>query len=298
MKSFYPFCFVLFAVFGCLQVQAEQVVLVTGASRGIGYATADLLAKEGYTVYAGVREQSNVQYVLAPQSKYKNFHPIVIDVTKQETIDAAIKTIVENEGRIDVLVNNAGIMVYGSLENVTIEEAKQIFDVNFFGMMRVTQAVLPIMRAQKKGKIVQISSRSGFRPLPSISVYAASKYALEGVSETMAASLKPWNIDVSLIEPGPVSTDLDFLAPYGTGLARNEDPFYTIFEACGLLDPVSPIAQHPLEIASLVKVVIESDKPLFRYQTTPSIQKQAAQRFVDISGNSFVDEWESVLQPL
>jgi retinol dehydrogenase 8 len=186
-------------------------------------------------------------------------------------------------------------MIYGSIENLTIEEAQQLFDVNFFGVMRVTQAVLPHMRHQHQGKIIQISSRSGFRPLPSISLYAASKFALEGLSETMAATLKPWNISVSLIELGPVNTDLDFLSPYGSCLSKQQDPYYAIFEDVGLLDPVSPIAQQPLEIAQLVKEVIETESPLFRYQTTEAIERQASQRFVDPTGLSSIREWYPIL---
>ncbi len=186
-------------------------------------------------------------------------------------------------------------MVYGSVENTTIEEAQKIFDVNFFGVMRVTQAVLPLMRAQRSGRIIQISSRSGFRPLPSLSVYAASKFALEGFSETLAAVLKPWNIHVSLIEPGPVATDLDFLSPYGTRLSLQDDPYEAIFRKAGLLDPVSPLVQQPSEIALIVKEAIDSERPLFRYQTTQAIQKQASKRFVDITGLSTLEEWEDVL---
>lgn len=284
--------FISLLCLGYIQVQAHQVVLITGASRGIGYATAERLAFDGYTVYAGVRDTSSL--TLSP---LKNVHILPLDVTDQQSVDLAVKKVMDNEGHLDVLVNNAGIMVYGSIENVTIEEAQRVFDVNFFGVMRMTQAVLPIMRDQKKGRIIQISSRSGFRPLPSISVYAASKYALEGISETMAATCRPWNIHISLIEPGPVSTDLDYLSPYGTRFTQSEDPYYPIFEGAGLLDPDSPLAQTPQEIALLVKQIIEEKKPHFRYQTTESIKKQAALRFADITGNSAVDEWLKVLFP-
>jgi NAD(P)-dependent dehydrogenase (short-subunit alcohol dehydrogenase family) len=280
----------------CAQGHANEVVLVTGASRGIGYATAELLAREGYCVYAAVRRSSSLELVSTGQKQNpKNFHLIELDVTDQTSIDNAIKTIMANEGHLDVLVNNAGIMVYGSIENTTIEEAQKIFDVNFFGVMRVTQAVLPIMREQKRGRIIQISSRSGFRPLPSISVYAASKFALEGLSETMAAVLKPWNIEISLIEPGPVNTDLDYESPYGSRLPRSNDPYYLIFDRAGLLDPYSPIAQQPEEIAFRVKEAIEADQPLFRYQTSAHIKRQAALRLVDITGSSAVGEWHKLL---
>ncbi len=276
----------------CFAIQAREVVLITGASRGIGAKTADLLANEGYTVYAGMRKIDPNKI-----TSQENLNPILLDVTDDQSVKLAIQKILEREGRIDVLVNNAGVEIYGSMENVTIEEAKQLFDVNFFGAMRVTQAVLPIMRDQNQGKIIQISSRSGFRPLPSLSVYAASKFALEGLSETMAALLKPWNISVTLVEPGPVNTELDFLAPYGSKLPRERDPYFALFNNAGLLDPVSPIAQQPEDIAHIVHEVIEMDSPPLRMQTTPAIKKLAALRLVDITGNSNVEEWKPILFP-
>lgn len=139
------------------------------------------------------------------------------------------------------------------------------------------------------------SSRPHYRCLTWFSIYAASKYALEGVSETMAATLKPWNIAVSLVEPGPVSTDLDYLSPYGTKLIQSEDPYYSIFEGAGLLDPDSPTAQTPQEIAFLIKDIIEEEKPHFRYQTTEPIQEQAGKRLVDTTGDSSVAEWHQLL---
>ncbi len=276
-------------------VQAEPVVLVTGSSRGIGYAIVEQLAKAGYFVYAGARNTSSVE---ALREQYpENIAIVFLDVTDGESIRKAVAQILEEKGHIDGLVNNAGIMTYGSIENHTIEEAQKIFDVNLFGVMRVTQEVLPVMRRQNSGRIIQISSRSGFRPLPTLSLYAASKFALEGLSETMAAILKPWNITVSLIEPGPVATQLDFVSPYGTHLPREEDPYYPIFETSGLLDPVSPLVQQPEEIARFVQKALEDETPLFRYQTTPAIEKQAAKRFVDPTGLTSVKEWEPILFP-
>ncbi len=294
MRTYFKMVLVFFV---CVSVHvfANQVVLVTGASRGIGYAIAELLAHEKYTVYAGVRENSSLKLVTLAQNQNPDyFHVIPLDITDQQSVDEAVKTIYEKEGRIDILVNNAGVLIMGSVENVTIEEAQKVFDVNFFGMMRMTQAVLPLMRAQQKGHIIQISSRSGFRPLPSIGIYAASKFAMEGLSETIAALLKP-TIKVSLIEPGPVNTDLDILAPYGSRLSRDQDPYYSVFETAGLLDPYSPLMQQPVEIALIVKEAIESENPHFRYQTTELIKRQAARRFVDVTGTSHINEWDAVL---
>lgn len=280
----------------CSACLNATVVVITGASRGIGFAIAERLSESGYTVYAGKRTTSTMQYLQPLAEKYPDtLHILDIDVTKQEEIDQAIKTIIENEGRIDVLVNNAGIEYWGSIENISIEETQKLFDVNYLGPTRMCQAVLPIMRKQMAGRIIQIGSRGGFRPVPSLSVYSATKFALEGISETMAVTLKPWNILVSLIEPGPVKTDLDFEAPYGSHLAKEDDPYAEIFERVGLLDPNSPIAQEPAEIACIVQDAIEARCPLFRYQTTDMIRRQAGFRMVDITGLSHVEEWNKIL---
>lgn len=149
----------------CLQLEAAQVVLITGANRGIGYSVANRLASEGYIVYAGARKTSSSSQLLQACEQFPaHMHIIEIDVTDQKQVDDAVNTIIAKEGRIDVLVNNAGIEMLGSIENHTIEEAQKLFDVNFFGPMRLSQAVLPFMRTQNGGRIIQISSRSGFRP--------------------------------------------------------------------------------------------------------------------------------------
>jgi NAD(P)-dependent dehydrogenase (short-subunit alcohol dehydrogenase family) len=292
--------FILFAsfLFILAGVQAAPVVLVTGAARGIGLAISKELVCSGYTVYAAIRSLSSGGLLEELQKDFpENLSIITLDVTNQDSVDTAIAGIFARHGCIDILVNNAGILKYGSIENHTIEEAKELFEVNFFGVMRVSQAVLPIMRRQNSGRIIQISSRSGFRPLPSISVYAASKFALVGLSETMAALLEPMNIQVVLIEPGPVHTDLDVLAPYGTALAPEDDCYKEVFEASGLLDPFNPLAQEPEEIALIVKEAIEAEKPLFRYQTTKAIEQQAIARLVDPTGLTSVQEWQPILYP-
>jgi NAD(P)-dependent dehydrogenase (short-subunit alcohol dehydrogenase family) len=280
----------------CTVLQGSQVVVITGATRGIGFAIAETLAESGYTVYAGKRSTSTMKNLGPLLEKFpENVHVVDIDVTKQDEIDAAVAHIMDNEGRIDILVNNAGIEYWGSIENISVDEAQKLFDVNYFGPTRMCQAILPIMRAQMEGRIIQIGSRGGFRPVPSLSVYSATKFALEGISETMATTLRPWNILVSLIEPGPVRTDLDFEAPYGSNLAKEDDPYAEIFERVGLLDPNSPIAQDPAEIACIVQDAIEAHCPLFRYQTTDAIRRQAGYRMVDITGLSGVHEWDKIL---
>jgi NAD(P)-dependent dehydrogenase (short-subunit alcohol dehydrogenase family) len=282
---------------------AAPVVLVTGASQGIGLAIVEKLAAESdspYEIYAGVRSSSDRSLIDSLQAKSQDsIHIVELDVTNASSVKTAVHTIIEKEGHIDYLVNNAGIMIYGSVENVSIEEAQRIFEVNFFGVMRVTQEVLPYMRAQKFGRIIQVSSRSGFRPYPSLGIYAASKFALTGLSETMASQLKPWNIHVSLIEPGPVKTSLDFVSPYGSRLLPAEDPYLEMFKNADALYPdpdrPNPSAQEPSTIAIFVKRAMEDEVPLFRYQTAHYIEEQAALRAVDITGLSQVEEMSKVL---
>ena len=281
---------IFLALMCVVSTYAAQVVVVTGASRGIGLAIAKNLAQNGYSVYAGTRTHREG----LPHEEKLVFLPL--DVTNEESIHHFVDEILKKEDRIDVLGNNAGILFYGSVENTTIEEAKQLFDVNFFGAARMLQAVLPTMRTQGHGRIIQISSRSGFRPLPTLTMYAASKFALEGMSETMAALLGKWNIQVCLIEPGPVATDLDDEGSYGSHLPQDRDPYYPLFVASGLLEPGSPVTQQPEEIAAIVKEAIEAANPLFRYQTTEAIKEQAAMRFVDITGHTGVKELQNLLE--
>lgn len=288
------------ALLACGIANAADVVLVTGASRGIGYEISQLLAENNYIVYAGIRANSNTKDLDSLQVKYPDtLHLIELDVTNDKSIDAAVNKILADENRIDILVNNAGIAIWGSVENVTIDEAKAIFEVNFFGVMRLTQAVLPSMRAQKSGRIIQISSRSGFRPLPSLSLYAASKFALEGLSETMAATLAPWNIHVSMIEPAGVSTTFELIAPYGSKLDKENDPYYDIFaKADLLLDPTFTGAQTAREVAFVALEAIQARDPQLRYQTSDLVRRHASMRLVDITGNANVREWHRILFPL
>lgn len=297
LKSSIAILFLL-VIFNTIPVYGYEVVLVTGASRGIGASIANTLAQvpDRYKVYAGVRARSNRAQLITAE----NLQPIVLDVTDDQSVAKAVKYILEQEGHIDVLVNNAGIMMYGSHENVTMKEAGKVFDVNYFGMLRVTQAVLEPMREQKKGRIIQIGSRSGFRPLPSLSVYGDSKAALLSASQIMAATLTPWNIKVSVVEPGPVLTELDANSPYGSRLKQDHDPFHAIFKRVDLLAPepgaaLGSDAQQTEEIAMVVQDVIETPEPALRYQTTEKIQDQAARRAVDPSGNKDVEELRSIL---
>jgi len=178
------------------------VAIVTGASSGIGQATADLLANSGYKVYGTSRKE-----VQPAQRSYKM---ITLDVNSEASIEAAIKEVVNIEGRIDLVVNNAGFgMAPGGAEESSMEQTKMIFDTNFFGIVRMTRAVVPYMRKQGKGRIINIGSILGLIPAPYMATYAATKHAVEGYSESLDHELRTRGIRVSVVEPGYTNTHFE-----------------------------------------------------------------------------------------
>lgn len=185
----------------------KKVILLTGASSGIGYQTAEILAKEGHVVYGAARRTEKMETL-----KQFGVKPIYLDVTDEESIKSAIDTIIVNEGCIDVLINNAGYGSYGAIEDVEINEAKMQFEVNLFGLARLVQLVLPHMRKQKSGRIINISSMGGRLTSYFGGWYHATKYALEAFSDALRMEVADFGIDASLIEPGGIKTEWGIIA--------------------------------------------------------------------------------------
>jgi len=184
-------------------MQNKETILVTGASSGMGRETAITLAKEGYVVYAAARRIDKLN-----ELKEYGCIPIQLDIANEIDIENAVNRIeMEAEG-IDILFNNAGIAILGSLEETSMAEAKKTFEVNLFGLARLTQLVIPSMRKKGKGKIINTSSIAGKVHGPMSTWYVASKHALEGLSSSLRVELKPFGIDVVIIRPGVVSTGL------------------------------------------------------------------------------------------
>ena len=186
----------------------QKVVIVTGSSSGVGLESALLLARNGYITYATMRSpEKDTSMKAAVQNEDLPIRIIQLDVTDENSVKNAVDQVISEAGRIDVLVNNAGYSLGGALEDLSMEEIKPQFETNLFGLIRVTQAVLPIMRKQRSGRILNISSGSGIFGFPGLSAYVSTKFAVEGLSESIAYELEPFGIKVILIEPGFVKTN-------------------------------------------------------------------------------------------
>ena len=201
--------------------RSPRVVLITGASSGIGQACAEHLASQGHRVFGTSRD---------PAAKQLPYELLTMDVTDEASVVSAVRTVVEKAGRIDVLVNNAGMGLAGAVEETSVEEAAAQFDVNLFGVLRACRAVLPPMRAQGSGLIVNVGSLAGTIALPFQAFYCASKSSLHGVTEALRIEVRPFNIHVTIVDPGDVKTSFparrrlaaqsDAASPYRTHLGK------------------------------------------------------------------------------
>ncbi len=188
-------------------MKTPQVILLTGASSGIGYDTAIALAKQGHKVYAAARRVERME----PLRQY-GITPLRMDVTDEQSMQECVQTILSNEGHIDVLINNAGYGYFGAIENVPMDDARNQLEVNIFGLARLCQLVLPSMRAQHSGRIINTSSVAGKSVLYYGGWYHVSKYAVEAFSDALRMELKPFGIDVIIIEPGAIKTNWGIIA--------------------------------------------------------------------------------------
>ncbi len=245
--------------------EAHGVVLVTGASSGIGACCAAFLAKSGYRVYGGSRGAVTAQGV----------EPLTLDVRDDGSVTRAVETILAREGRLDVLVNNAGFGIAGAVEDTSIDEARAQFDVNFFGVLRMCRAVLPGMRQRRSGYIVNIGSIGGLIAIPFQGFYSASKFALEGLSEALRLEVRPFGIHVVLIEPGDHRTSFTqnrrSTQSSGPGSAY-QDRFERAIARMASDEQGGP---SPEQIASLLHRAVNHPRPRLRYTVGPAAQRAA-----------------------
>lgn len=242
----------------------KKVILITGASSGIGKDAALQLLQEGHIVYGTARR-------VAPMADIEKAGGYVLpmDVTAPDQIQATVRQIIDEQGRIDVLFNNAGYGLYGAVETVSLEDARQQFEVNLFGLAEVTKAVLPHMREQKSGTIINTSSMGGKIYTPLGAWYHATKHALEGWSDCLRLELKPFNIHVVVIEPGGIATEFGEVlyqpmldrsqgTPYESMSEQVANSTKEMYDKEGQLSP-------PSVISNLVSKAVNSDKPKTRY---------------------------------
>ena len=242
----------------------DKIAIVTGSSSGIGFETSLALARDGYLTYATMRDVKKGDKILEIAKKENLKVKVVeLDVNNESTIKKAIEKISSQEKRIDVLVNNAGYFLVGCLEDLSISDLKDQFETNFFGVVRTIQAVLPIMRSQKSGTIVNVSSVAGRIGFPVTPGYISSKFALEGLSESMRYELVPFGIKTIIIEPGVIKTNLFSTMKKST----KPDSVYkdmTDKVMNGLL-MMSEMATPPQEVAKTIVKAVSTDNPLPRY---------------------------------
>src|SRR5881628_1231749 len=234
----------------------SKIALVTGASSGIGEATAERLAKAGYTVYGTSRRGNTVGT--------RSFHMLPLDVTSDASVEAAVGEVMRLEGRIDLLVNNAGFGVApGGAEESSIEQARAIFETNFFGLIRMTRAVVPYMRRQRSGRIINIGSILGLLPMPYGALYAATKHAVEGYSESLDHELRTRGIRVAVIEPAYTKTQFDTnqLEP-NAKLDEYREARATVSRQ---LSAVLETADEPGVVADVVLEAARAARPKLRY---------------------------------
>jgi NADP-dependent 3-hydroxy acid dehydrogenase YdfG len=260
-----------------------KIVLITGASSGFGKMVAEKLLDDGYTVYAAARSVDKMKDL-----EQKGAHVLRMDVTDTESVEAGVSQLIEEQGRIDVLFNNAGYGSYGTIECVPLEEIQRQYDVNVFGMARLIKAVLPHMRKRRSGLVINTASIVGHVSLAILGWYASTKHAIEGMSDALRMEVKHLGIDVVIIEPGAVKTEFDKVA-FGT-LDKVEHPadYQALVKAFRKYsENMYGKCPGPKSTADAVVKAIKAKSPKTRYATTtdakflPKLKRLLSDRMFD-----------------
>jgi NAD(P)-dependent dehydrogenase (short-subunit alcohol dehydrogenase family) len=276
----------------------QRVAVVTGSSRGIGFETSLTLAENGFTVYATVRNIDKVSNLMdVTINRDLPIKVVQLDVTNDTSVRQAIQYIVEREGHIDLLINNAAYSQLGSVEDLSSEEVQSQFNTNVFGIFRTIREVIPIMRKQSiGGTIINIGSANGFFGAPCISAYAATKFALEGLTQSLRFELAPFGIRVSIIEPGAVNTDVtkySMYVPKKIQAANSTSPFVEMTKSImEKSKELIKMGSSPKLVAEIVLKIVNTDKPEWRYRAGEDAEKlfEARTNMSDAEFEKFLSE--------
>jgi len=242
----------------------SKVVLITGASSGIGKSIATFLSEKGYKVYGTSRNPKNIENF--------SFDLIALDVLKVDTINSAIDLIIKKEGRLDVLVNNAGMGITGPIEDTPTDEMRAVFNTNLFGAIDVMKAVLPQMRKQESGSIINVTSIAGYMGLPFRGLYSATKGALETITEATSMEVKPFGIKVACVAPGDFATNIA-AGRYHTPVFENSAYKENYQMNLNLMDAHVSGGMDPIEMAKAVHKIIETQNPKIHYKVGGFMEK-------------------------
>ena len=269
----------------------QKVTIVTGCSSGIGHEISLILARNGFTTYATMRNlQKGSDLKSIAEDEKLPLHFAQLDVTDENSVKKAIQTIHDEAGRIDILVNNAGYGLTGAFEDLSLDEIKTQYETNVFGLIRTTQAVLPIMRKQRSGLIVNISSGAGRFGFPTGSAYVSTKFAVEGLTESMSYELEPFGIKAILIEPGVIKTNFFNSSVLAKKSQDPNSPYATLMKSMeDSVDKMMENGSTPQYVAEVVLHAITSENPKLRYfagkdveQLVEAKRKMSDEEFVNM----------------
>jgi NADP-dependent 3-hydroxy acid dehydrogenase YdfG len=257
----------------------SKAVLITGCSSGIGHATAEHLAETGWTVYATARRPETLADL-----EQRGCRPLALDVTDEESMRAAVGAVAQEHGAVGVLINNAGYSQSGAVESVPMEQARAQFETNVFGLMRMCQLVLPGMRAQGWGKVVNISSMGGRLTFPGGGLYHATKYAVEALSDALRFEVRGFGVDVIVIEPGLIVTQFGEVAAGSVKQAADGDAYSDFNRKVAKVTeaaykgPMAKLGAGPEAVAKAIARAIQAPRPRARYPVTASARLMIGQR--------------------
>ena len=258
----------------------STAVLITGCSTGIGRATAELLAGAGRTVYATARRPESIADLEAGGCR-----TLALDVTDEDSMRAAVSAVEDAEGAVGALVNNAGYSQSGAVESVSLDEVRRQFETNVFGLLRMCQLVLPGMRRQRQGRIVNLSSMGGKLTFPGGGIYHATKHAVEAISDAMRFEVRGFGVDVVVIEPGLIRTDFAETAVGSIGQGTEPEGPYAVFNeavaaatAGAYHGPLGLLGGGPAAVARTIEKALSARRPRTRYPVTASARLLLAQR--------------------